>query len=273
MNKEQRAENSKLKTQNSELRELDVYGLIGFPLKHSFSSKFFTEKFAREEIDAEYLNFEIEDILQIREVIIFNQHLRGLNVTIPYKEKVIPFLNEISPEAEKIGAVNVIKVERRPNDMYFYNLVGYNTDYVGFKNSIAPFIRPEIHKKTLLLGTGGASKAVAQALDDLGISWKYVSRTSGGNRFTYQELSPEILSEYKIIVNCSPVGTFPNTDECPDIPYKLLTSEHLLYDLVYNPAETLFLTKGKAQGATIKNGAEMLELQALAAWDIWNDKA
>ncbi len=247
-----------------------VYGLIGFPLKYSFSSKFFTEKFEREGINAEYLNFEIEDILQLREVIVFNQHLRGLNVTIPYKEKVIPFLNEISPEAQKIGAVNVIKVERRPNDMYFYNLVGYNTDYIGFKNSILPLIRPKIHKKALLLGTGGASKAVAQALNDLGISWKYVSRTSDENKFTYSELSSEILSEYKIIVNCSPVGTFPNTDECPDIPYKLLTSEHLLYDLVYNPAETLFLTKGKAQGATIKNGAEMLELQALAAWEIWN---
>lgn len=246
-----------------------VFGLIGFPLKHSFSSKFFTEKFAKEGIDAEYLNFEIEDILQIREVILFNQHLHGLNVTIPYKEKVIPFLDEISPEAKKIGAVNVIKIERRPNDMYFYKLTGYNTDYIGFKNSIVPLIKPEIHKKALILGTGGASKAVAQALDDLRIEWEYVSRTPAKDRFTYNDLSPSIISEYKVIVNTSPVGTFPNVNESPDIPYSLLTNEYLLYDLVYNPAETLFLKKGKEQGATVKNGAEMLEIQALAAWRIW----
>ena len=249
---------------------MQTYGLIGFPLKHSFSSKFFTEKFERERVEAEYLNFEIEDILQIREIIIFNQDLRGLNVTIPYKEKVIPFLNEISPEAEKIGAVNVIKIERRPNDMYFYNLTGYNTDYIGFKKSIEPLINPEIHKKALILGTGGASKAIAQALEDLGIPWKYVSRTSDENKLTYSELSPEILSKYKIIINASPVGTFPDIDDCPDILYRLLTKEHLLYDLVYNPAETLFLKKGKQQEAIVKNGAEMLELQALAAWEIWN---
>ena len=249
-----------------------LFGLIGFPLKHSFSSKFFTEKFAREGIDAEYLNFEIEDILQIREVIIFNQHLRGLNVTIPYKEQVIPFLNEITPEAQKIGAVNTIKIEREPDNMYFYHLTGHNTDYIGFRKSIEPLIRPETHKKALILGTGGASKAVRQALEDLNIEWKYVSRSSGDGRFTYDELDENILKEYKIIVNCSPVGTFPNTDECPDIPYPYLTNEHLLYDLVYNPAETLFLKKGKAHGASIKNGAEMLELQALAAWEIWTQK-
>lgn len=249
---------------------MHTYGLIGFPLKHSFSAKFFTEKFAREGIQAEYLNFEIEDILQLREVILFNQRLQGLNVTIPYKEQVIPFLNEISPEVEKIGAVNVIKVERRPNDMYYYKLIGHNTDYIGFKQSIEPLIYPEVHKKALILGTGGASKAVKQALEDLNIEWKYVSRTAADNLLTYSQLNNEILTEYKIIVNCSPVGTFPKTDECPDIPYELLTPEHLLYDLVYNPAETLFLKKGKAQGAITKNGAEMLELQALAAWKIWN---
>lgn len=251
---------------------LGVYGLIGFPLKHSFSSKFFNEKFAREGIDAEYLNFEIEDILQIREVILFNQYLYGLNVTIPYKEQVIQFLNEITPEAQKIGAVNTIKIEREPGNMYFYNLIGYNTDYVGFKKSIEPLIRSEVHKKALILGTGGASKAVRQALEDMNIEWKYVSRSSCNDRFTYEELNQDVLNEYKIIVNCSPVGTFPNTDECPDIPYQFLSSEHLLYDLVYNPAETLFLKKGKTQGATIKNGSEMLELQALAAWEIWTQK-
>lgn len=250
-----------------------LYGLIGFPLKHSFSQKFFIEKFARERIDAEYLNFEIEDILQIREVIIFNQHLRGLNVTIPYKEKALPFLDEISPEAREIGAVNVIKVERRPNDMYYYKLIGYNTDYIGFKESIAPLIRREIHKKALILGTGGAAKAVAVALNRLGVAWKQVSRSPKENQLAYSGLSVEIMSEYTVIVNASPVGTFPRTDECPDIPYHLLTPNHLLYDLVYNPAETLFLKNGKARGAATKNGAEMLERQALAAWDIWTENA
>ncbi|MDO5665233.1 MAG: shikimate dehydrogenase [Bacteroidia bacterium] len=266
------SKNNNIHPPKSPLGDLRIYGLIGFPLKHSFSSKFFIEKFAREGINAEYLDFEIEDILKIREVILLNPYLYGLNITIPYKEKVIAFLHEISPEAEKIGAVNVIKVERRPNDMYFYKLTGYNTDYIGFKNSIAPLIRPEIHKKALILGTGGASKAVRQVFEDMNIEWKYVSRSSGNDRFTYKDLNQNILHEYKIIVNCSPVGTFPNVNECPDIPYEFLTPEHLLYDLVYNPAETLFLKTGKAQGATIKNGAEMLELQALAAWDIWTQK-
>jgi len=249
---------------------MHTYGLIGFPLKHSFSSKFFTEKFAREGVEAEYLNFEIEDILQLREVILFNQHLRGLNVTIPYKEQVIPFLNEITPEAQRIGAVNTIKIEREPGNMYFYHLTGYNTDYVGFKKSIEPLIRPRLHKKALILGTGGASKAVRQVFEEMNIPWKYVSRTGSDERFTYNEIDEAVLLEHKIVVNCSPIGTFPKDEECPDIPYRFLTHEHLLYDLIYNPSETLFLKKGKTQGATIKNGAEMLELQALAAWEIWS---
>lgn len=249
---------------------MDTYGLIGFPLAHSFSSAFFEEKFAKEGIDAEYLNFEIENILQIREVILFNTCLKGLNVTIPYKEKVIPFLHVLSPEAEKIGAVNTIVVERTPGDMYFYRLIGHNTDFIGFKRSLEPMLNPRIHKKALILGTGGASKAVAQTLNDLDIEWKYVSRTPGENRFTYRELSIEILSEYKIIVNASPVGTFPHSAQSPEIPYDGVTPDHLLYDLIYNPPETLFLKKGKERGATVKNGKEMLELQALAAWEIWN---
>lgn len=248
---------------------MDTYGLIGYPLKHSFSAKFFTEKFRRENIDAEYLNFEIEDIQEIRHTILFNQHLKGLNVTIPYKEQVISFLNEISPEAQKIGAVNVIKVERKPEDMYYYRLSGYNTDYIGFKQSLLPLLESTSHKKALILGTGGASKAVAQVLTDMQIVWKYVSRTHGDNRFTYKELSSSIIAEHTLIINASPVGTFPETNYCPDIPYELLTSRHLLYDLIYNPEETLFLQKGRAWGATSKNGREMLELQALAAWEIW----
>lgn len=248
---------------------MNTYGLIGFPLKHSFSARFFTEKFKRENIDAKYLNFEIEDILQIKEVVSANPNLKGLNVTIPYKEQVIPFLDELSPEAEKIGAVNVIKINRNLNDRENYYLKGYNTDYTGFKKSIEPLIKSDIHEKALVLGTGGASKAVVQALNDLGIEWKYVSRTSGENKFIYEELTPEIINDYQIIINASPVGTFPNIHECPKIPYQYLTPHHILYDLVYNPSETLFLKKGKAQGSTVKNGEEMLLLQALEAWKIW----
>ncbi|MBF6628925.1 MAG: shikimate dehydrogenase [Proteiniphilum sp.] len=252
---------------------MDTYGLIGFPLRHSYSSRFFTEKFEREHIDAEYLNFEIGDILEIRHVILFNQHLKGLNVTIPYKERVIPFLDDISPEAEKIGAVNVIRVERKTGDMYFYRLTGYNTDYIGFKASLTPLLNRTIHRKALILGTGGASKAVSQALTDLGIEWKYVSRSPGVNRFSYDALSQEIISDYTLIVNASPVGTFPDVNESPAIPYPYLTPEHLLYDLIYNPEETLFLQKGKAAGAITINGEEMLRRQALAAWEIWNNAA
>jgi shikimate dehydrogenase len=249
---------------------MDSYGLIGFPLKHSYSAQFFSNKFDKEHIDAAYLNFEIEDILEIRHVILFNQHLKGLNVTIPYKEKVIPFLDDISPVAERIGAVNVIKIDRNPGDMYFYKLTGYNTDYIGFKESLSPLLNRAIHKRALILGTGGASKAVAQALTDLGIEWRNVSRFPGENRFSYDELSQEIISDYSVIVNASPVGTFPNVNESPAIPYQYLTPDHLLYDLIYNPEETLFLQKGKAEGARTKNGKEMLRRQALAAWEIWN---
>lgn len=251
---------------------MDSYGLIGFPLKHSYSSQFFTEKFEKEHIDAEYLNFEIEDILEIRHVILFNQHLKGLNVTIPYKERVIPFLDDISPEAEKIGAVNVIKVERKPGDMYFFRLTGYNTDYIGFKESLSPLLNRAIHKKALILGTGGASKAVAEALTDLGIEWRDVSRSPGEKRLRYDELTREIIADYTVIVNASPVGTFPHVTESPAIPYQYLTPDHLLYDLVYNPEETEFLKKGNMIGATTKNGKEMLQRQALAAWELWEGR-
>ena len=216
----------------------------------------------------------IEDILDIRRVILFNQRLKGLNVTIPYKEKVKPFLNKISAEAEKIGAVNVIKVIRKPGDMYFYELTGYNTDYIGFKDSLTPLLKPGVNYKALILGTGGASKAVSQALTDIDIEWSYVSRSKSKNNkgrvISYSELSQEIMHTHNIIINASPVGTFPEIESCPDIPYNHLTPEHILYDLVYNPEETMFLRKGKEKGATTKNGLEMLELQALAAWEIWN---
>ena len=249
---------------------MEIYGLIGYPLQHSFSSKFFNEKFQQENIDAEYLNFEIEHIFDLRRILVFNPHLKGLNVTIPYKEAVLTFLDDISPVAKEIGAVNVIKIERSFGDTYGYKLTGYNTDYIGFKNSIEPLIQPKFHKKALVLGTGGASKAVCKSLDSLGIKWKYVSRQAKENSYTYESLTPEIIAEHKIIINTTPLGTYPNVEESPDLPYSSITSHHLVYDLVYNPTETAFLKKGKDMGSTIKNGAEMLELQALAAWDIWN---
>lgn len=246
---------------------MDKYGLVGYPLKHSFSSKFFGEKFKTEKMDAEYNNYELSDLRRLPEIIASDLSLKGLNVTIPYKEQVIPFLDELDETAEAIGAVNVIKISRDGNSIH---LKGYNTDVIGFSESIAPLIDRNCHKKALILGTGGASKAVLYGLKNLGIDGKYVSRTAQQGQLTYNDLSDDMMQEYKVIVNCSPVGTFPAVDECPIIPYQYLTSTHLLYDLVYNPPVTKFLSKGNNFGAIIKNGAEMLELQALAAWGIWN---
>lgn len=243
------------------------YGLIGYPLKHSFSQKFFTNKFLVENIDAEYLNFEIPSIDEFTSIIKDNADLVGLNVTIPYKEAVMPFLDRIDDEAKRIGAINVIKIEREKDQTM---LTGYNSDIVGFQYSISPLIEPH-HKKALILGTGGASKAVIEGLKNIGIESTHVSRgKKQENTFLYSELTEEIFKEYTVIVNSSPVGTFPNIDEYPDIPYQYITEKHLLYDLVYNPSQTTFLKKGAEQGAIIKNGAEMLELQAIEAWDTWN---
>lgn len=248
---------------------MEKYGLIGYPLKHSFSSKFFTEKFDKEQIDAEYSNYEIADINILPSIISSDSTIKGLNVTIPYKEQVIRFLDELDETAEQIGAVNVIKIIKKEGRTI---LKGYNSDLIGFQNSIRPMIDPLIHTKALILGTGGASKAVEYGLKRLGLESKYVSRTSSEGVFTYRNLTTEVLSEYKVVVNASPVGTFPDIDTCPDIPYEYLTDSHLLYDLVYNPPLTKFLELGQKQGAKIKNGAEMLKLQAIAAWNIWNDK-
>lgn len=244
-----------------------LFGLVGFPLQHSFSKRFFTEKFRREEIDAEFMNFEIENLNELESIILNNPNLQGFNVTIPYKEKINPLLSQISPEASKIGAVNVVKVVRESNILY--KLIGYNTDYIGFKESIEPLLNRETETKALILGTGGASKSVAQVFSDIGISWKKVSRNPDGTQLSYGDLTKEIISTHKVIVNATPVGTFPNNEELPCIPYEYLTSAHLLYDLVYNPEETMFLKSGKKYGAYTKNGLEMLERQALAAWEIW----
>ena len=242
---------------------MDKYGIIGNPLGHSFSKGFFTEKFAREDIDAEYLNFQIPEIGKLTEVLQENPELRGINVTLPYKTEVIPFLDELSDEAREIGAVNVVQIRNG-------HLKGFNSDIIGFTRSIQPLLKPH-HRKALILGTGGASRAIRVGLTRLGLEWKYVSRTPREGMFTYEDITAETLREYEVIVNCSPVGMFPKVDECPAIPYEFLTQDNLLYDLVYNPENTLFMKKGALQGAVVKNGLEMLHLQAIASWEFWNE--
>ncbi|WP_321332942.1 shikimate dehydrogenase [uncultured Bacteroides sp.] len=244
---------------------MQKYGLIGYPLKHSFSIGYFNEKFSSENINAEYVNFEIPNISDFMEVIEENPNLCGLNVTIPYKEKVISFLDELDKDTIAIGAVNVIKIIREKGKV---KLIGYNSDIIGFTQSIQPLLQPH-HHKALILGTGGASKAVFHGLKKLGIEGKFVSRTARFGMYTYEELTPEIIKEYTVIVNCTPVGMYPKVDICPNILYEYLTPDHLLYDLLYNPNVTLFMKKGQAKGATTKNGLEMLLLQAFASWEIW----
>ena len=246
---------------------MDKYGLIGYPLGHSFSQRFFNDKFAAEGIDAQYINFEIPNIGEFPRILADNPELRGLNVTIPYKQQVMQYLDAISPEAEAIGAINVIKIEHNGEKP---RLTGYNSDVIGFVNSIRPLLQPH-HKKALILGTGGASKAIHYGLTEkLGIETLFVSRTPREGVITYDDIAADILKDYEIIVNCTPTGMFPHIDECPPLPYEALTPNNLLYDLVYNPEETLFMKKGIAQGATVKSGLEMLLLQAIAAWEFWN---
>ena len=255
---------------------MTTYGLIGYPLGHSFSRKFFTEKFATEGIDAQYLNFEIPSIEEFPNIIKNNPTLRGLNVTIPYKQQVMQYLDEISEEAKAIGAVNVVKVSEE-------GLTGYNSDVIGFVESIKPLLKVH-HKKALILGTGGASKAIRYGLEEkLGMKTMFVSRqrttdnrqrtTDNGQRTTinYSDIDASVLREYEVIVNCSPVGMYPHVDECPALPYEAMNENNLLYDLVYNPLETLFMKKGAEQGATVKNGLEMLHLQAIASWKFWEE--
>ena len=243
-----------------------LYGLLGYPLGHSFSRNYFNNKFEAEDIDAEYINFEIPDINMLMEVISEYYNLNGLNVTIPYKEQVIPFLDELDEDAANIGAVNVIKIIHKNNDLI---LKGYNSDVVGFCDSISPLIKPHM-KKALILGTGGAAKAVCYGLKKLGIESQFVSRKKTENTITYPELNKDIIDEHHIIVNTTPLGMYPNVDDCPDIPYELLTEKHLCYDLLYNPDETLFMKNAKGYGATVKNGLEMLLLQAFVSYEIWN---
>lgn len=243
---------------------MQTYGLIGHPLGHSFSARFFAEKFAMENISARYDNYDLTDISEVEQL----RHLQGFNVTIPYKQAILPYLASISPEAQAIGAVNTVRVV----DGQFH---GHNTDVIGFRQSLCAWLAEQnigpSSLRALVLGTGGASKAVCHALTQLDIHWQYVSRTPAKGHFCYADLhaEPSILREHRLIINCTPLGTYPKVDTCPDLPYSNLESSHLLYDLVYNPEETLYLHHGRLAGCATKNGLEMLHLQALAAWDIW----
>jgi shikimate dehydrogenase len=242
------------------------FGLIGFPLLHSFSKKFFTQKFESESIDALYELYELKNIADFP-ILFERTPLDGLNVTIPYKQQVIQFLDVLDDTAAEIGAVNVIKFIRSEKKML---LKGYNSDAIGFENSIKPFLNSS-HTNALILGTGGASKAIDYVLRKNGIKTTFVSRTEIENGLTYHQLTKNVLDENLVIVNTTPVGTFPHVDECPLIPYKYITEKHLLYDLVYNPAVTQFLERGRAKGAICLNGEAMLIGQAEAAWAIWNE--
>jgi len=241
------------------------YGLLGRNISYSFSKGHFTEKFKNENFEGcTYENFDIPEIGVFAELIKNTADLKGLNVTIPYKEEVLPFLDELSETAAEIGAVNTIKITKEGK------LLGYNTDYYGFKKSLEPLLLPN-HKKALILGTGGASKGVAFALEELGIPYTFVSRKSSENAIDYSQIKAETFNEYQIIINSTPVGTSPNVDAFPPIPYEFFTENHIAYDLIYNPAETQFLKKAKEKGAQTKNGLDMLIFQAEKAWEIWNE--
>ncbi len=239
------------------------FGLIGKDISYSFSKSYFTEKFEKQGLPHTYENFDISTIESFSDIISENTKLGGLNVTIPYKEKVIPYLDELDETAKAIGAVNVIKVLKNNK------LIGYNSDYFGFQDSINKFL-PLQQKTALILGTGGASKAIAFALDKLGFEYKFVSRSNGSNSLNYSDLNQTLIEKHLLIINCTPLGTSPDINAAPPIPYQFITKNHLLFDLIYNPSETQFLKRGKIWGARTSNGLAMLESQAEKAWEIWN---
>lgn len=240
-----------------------IYGLLGRNIGYSFSKSFFSEKFKNENLNYEYINFDITEIKDIVDII-KNPQVQGLNVTIPYKEEIISYLDDLDPIAKEIGAVNVIKLNKDQK------LKGYNSDYYGFTESLKPLLNEKI-KKALILGTGGASKAIAYALNQLNIEYTFVSRNPDFNELSYIDLDEDIMSAYTLIINCTPLGTYPNIENYPDIPYEYVTKNHVLYDLIYNPEETTFMSKGKEKGAKVSNGLKMLILQAKKAWEIWNN--
>lgn len=242
---------------------MKLYGLIGYPLGHSFSKKYFTQKFEEEQLNCRFENFAIENIALFPAVLQNNPSLLGLCVTIPYKEKVIPFLHALSPEARQIGACNSIRISNG-------KLTGFNTDAIGFKQSLLRQLQP-YHTKALILGTGGASKAVEYVLQQLGIACTLVSRNASKRAISYNMLNAEIIKSNLLIINASPVGTFPDINNCPDIPYEAIGDRHFLFDLIYNPEKTLFLEKGAERGAAVQNGHHMLIAQAEASWELWNE--
>lgn len=246
----------------SQMEQQKTYGLIGKNIGHSFSKKYFTERFEKDNLDFSYQNFDIETIEQFPEIIRNNPDLAGLNVTIPYKETIIPYLDKLSKKAARIGAVNTIRFKNG-------KLKGYNTDCFGFEESLYPLLQAH-HKKALILGTGGASKAVAFALGQLDILYTFVSRQADGNTIGYDRINATTFDNYQIVINCTPLGMSPNVENCPALPYEYFTAKHIAYDLIYNPEETLFLKQARKNGAVTKNGHEMLILQAEKAWKIWN---
>lgn len=243
-----------------------AFGLIGKDIDYSFSRNYFNTKFEKEQLPYLYVNFDINNLAKFRSIVKENKNLKGLNVTIPYKETIITYLDNLSPEAKSIGAVNTIKV--LPNG----KLMGYNTDYYGFQKSIKPMLEKQ-HKAALILGTGGASKAIAYAFKEWKIPTLFVSRTASEKSICYEDITEEILHSHPIIVNTTPLGTYPNVNSYPKIPYSYLTPKHLLYDLTYNPSCTMFMKKGEAQGAKTTNGYTMLVEQAEKAWEIWAAKS
>lgn len=246
------------------MKTLKKFGLIGKNISYSFSKKYFRQKFSDPLFeDATYENFDIDSITEFPEILQKNPDLKGLNVTIPYKEAIIPYLDSLSDKAYRIGAVNVIRFTKKGN------LKGYNSDWYGFKKSLAPLLQPH-HQKALILGTGGAAKAVAFALDELNIYYAFVSREKSEKTIDYKHVNATTFDNFQIIINCTPLGTSPNTEQCPEIPYEYFTKNHLAYDLIYNPERTEFLKRARKNGAAIKNGHEMLVLQAEKAWRIWN---
>lgn len=241
------------------------FGLIGYPLSHSFSKGYFSEKFQKESIlDCQYDIFPLEKVEDFTDLCAQHKSLTGLNVTIPYKEKIIPFLDELNDEAQEIGAVNTIKFTNG-------KMIGYNTDCYGFEMSLKPLLKAH-HTSALILGTGGASKAVEYVLKKLGISFQYVSRTKSSTSISYNDVNSFIIQHSTLIINSTPIGMYPNVDDAPHLPYNFITNKHLLYDLIYNPEETQFLKEGKSRGAQTKNGLEMLYLQAERSWEIWNSR-
>ncbi|SDT51406.1 shikimate dehydrogenase [Mucilaginibacter mallensis] len=259
------------------------YGLIGFPLTHSFSKKYFTDKFEKEKITgAEYEVYPLEHIKYLQDLLDVHPDICGLNVTIPHKISVLKYLDWIEPDARHVGAVNCIRVTAESPVLaaflgevgingHDFRLEGFNTDVYGFEHSLRPLLR-DPNDEALVLGDGGAAKAVKCVLENLGIDYKVVTRQPHPGNILFKDLKPHHIKNHRIIINTTPLGTSPNVDECPPIPYEDITEHHLLYDLIYNPEKTLFLKKGEEKGATIKNGYEMLILQAEKSWEIWNSK-